>query len=45
MEPKYLRDVIVYGSYFGDFYNAQSEKIQSKIDWIIGKNKKHPNKK
>jgi hypothetical protein len=32
MEIKYRRNVIVYGSYFWDFYNAQSEEVQSKID-------------
>jgi phage-related protein len=36
MKNKYLRDVIVYGDYFWDFYNIQSEETQSKIDWVIG---------
>jgi len=36
MNEKYLRDTIVYGSYFWEFYNAQTETVQSKIDWVIG---------
>ena len=31
----YLRDIYVYGSDFWDFYNAQSKKVQDKIDWVI----------
>jgi phage-related protein len=32
----YLRDVIVYGDHFWDFYNAQREEVQGKIDQVIG---------
>jgi phage-related protein len=32
----YIREAIVYGNYFWDFYNAQSEQVQMKIDWVIG---------
>jgi len=36
MNENYQRDVIVYGSYFWDFYNKQSDDVQTKIDWVIG---------
>lgn len=36
MTEKYIRDTIVYGNYFWDFYNTQNQKVQAKIDWVIG---------
>jgi hypothetical protein len=36
MEEKYIRNVIVYKNHFWDFYNAQTDDVQSKIDWVIG---------
>ena len=36
MSEKYIRGTIVYGNQFWDFYNAQQEKVQIKIDWVIG---------
>lgn len=36
MAENYIRDTIVYGNHFWDFYNAQTKKVQAKIDWIIG---------
>ena len=35
MSEKHIRDTIVFGNHFWDFYNAQQEKVQSKIDWVI----------
>ncbi len=35
MSNKYLRDIYVYGTDFWDFYNAQTKKVQGKIDWVI----------
>lgn len=32
----YMRSTIVYGNYFWDFYNGQTEEVQKKIDWVIG---------
>jgi hypothetical protein len=36
LQENYIRDTIVYGNYFWDFYNAQSGVVQAKIDWVIG---------
>jgi phage-related protein len=36
VKEKYIRDIIVYENYFWDFYNAQNEQVQLKIDWTIG---------
>lgn len=36
MGGNYIRDVIVYGNHFWDFYNAQNNEVQGKIDWVIG---------
>lgn len=36
MNEHYIRQTIVYGTYFWDFYNAQSKDVQGKIDWVIG---------
>jgi len=36
LAENYIRDTIVYGNYFWEFYNNQSEVVQSKIDWVIG---------
>ncbi len=33
---KFKRTIHVYKNYFWDFYYAQSEKVQDKIDWTIG---------
>lgn len=30
-----VRDIIIYKNYFLDFYNDQSEKVQSKIDYVL----------
>ena len=35
MSKKYLRDIYVYGNDFWDFYNAQTKKVQGKMDWVI----------
>ena len=31
----FKREVEIYGEYFFDFYNKQSDKVQNKIDWTI----------
>ena len=36
MAENYIRDTNVYGNYFWEFYNNQSEVVQAKIDWVIG---------
>ena len=36
MDGNFLRNLYVYGDEFWDFYNAQSKKVQDKIDWVIG---------
>lgn len=36
MKSTFKRNVIVYGTEFWDFYNAQKKKVQDKIDWVIG---------
>lgn len=36
MAEKYIRDTIVYGHHFWDFYNAQTKEVQAKVDWVIG---------
>ncbi len=36
MNENYIRKTIVYGSFFWDFYNAQTIEVQGKIDWVIG---------
>ena len=36
MNDDFKRNVIVYGSEFWDFYKSRKEKVQKKIDWIIG---------
>ena len=36
MAEHYIRDTIVYGNHFWDFYNAQNKVVQGKIDWVIG---------
>jgi len=30
-----IRNVIAYKNYFADFYNAQEEKVQEKIEYVI----------
>jgi phage-related protein len=32
----YIRQATVYGNYFWDFYNEQTQEVQGKIDWVIG---------
>ncbi|TAJ13682.1 type II toxin-antitoxin system RelE/ParE family toxin [Marinilabiliaceae bacterium JC017] len=32
----FKRTIQVYKNHFWDFYNAQSERVQSKIDWTLG---------
>lgn len=36
MNENYIRQTIVFGNYFWDFYNAQTKDVQGKIDWVIG---------
>jgi phage-related protein len=36
LAENYIRNTIVYGNYFWEFYNDQSEAVQAKIDWVIG---------
>ena len=36
MSENYIRQTIIYGQYFWDFYNAQTKEVQGKIDWVIG---------
>ena len=36
MNEKYIRDTVVFGNHFWDFYNAQTKVVQGKIDWVIG---------
>ena len=31
-----MREIFVYGNQFWDFYNAQKQPVQAKIDWVIG---------
>ena len=31
-----MRQVIIYKNYFLDFYNKQTAKVQSKIEWTLG---------
>ena len=31
----FKREVEIYGEYFFDFYNKQSDKVQNTIDWTI----------
>ena len=32
----HIRDIIVYGDSFWEFYHKQSEKVKDKINWTIG---------
>jgi len=36
VNENYIRQTIVYGNYFWNFYNAQTKDVQGKIDWVIG---------
>lgn len=36
VNENYIRQIIVYGQSFWDFYNAQTLEVQRKIDWVIG---------
>jgi len=36
MAEKYIREIIVFGDYFWEFYNSQTLEVQEKIDWVIG---------
>lgn len=31
-----MRTIVAYKRYFLDFYEAQNEKVQSKIEWTLG---------
>jgi hypothetical protein len=33
---RFVRDAVVYGNHFWDFYNAQRKPVQEKIDFVIG---------
>jgi phage-related protein len=35
MKQKVPRIIKIYKNYFWDFYNAQTQKTQKKIDWVI----------
>lgn len=34
--PGSVREIIVYGDEFWDFYHKQTQKVKLKIDWTIG---------
>ena len=36
MTERLFRDTFVYKNYFWDFYNAQNQGVQNKIDFVIG---------
>ena len=36
MGEKPKREIIIYGNYFWEIYDKQSEKVKIKIDWTIG---------
>ena len=36
MNENYIRQTIVYGNHFWNFYNEQTKIVQGKIDWVIG---------
>lgn len=36
MSENYIRQTIVYGNHFWEFYNTQTKDVQGKIDWVIG---------
>jgi phage-related protein len=36
MKTEFRRKVIVYGADFWEFYNTLNEKVQKKVDWVIG---------
>jgi hypothetical protein len=36
VNEKYIRQTIVYGNHFWNFYNEQTKIVQGKIDWVIG---------
>lgn len=31
-----VREIIVYGDHYWEFYNGQTEKVKRKINWTIG---------
>ena len=35
-QPRSVREIIVYGDEFWEFYNKQTQKVKLKIDWTIG---------
>ena len=35
MEEAFIRKTKVYRNYFWEFYNAQTEAVKDKIDWVI----------
>jgi hypothetical protein len=36
MAGRIIRQVLIYGDDFWEFYNAQKAHVQTKIDWVIG---------
>jgi len=36
VSENYIRNTIVYGKHFWEFYNVQTKVVQGKIDWVIG---------
>ncbi len=36
MSENFIRTIYVYGDGFWVFYNAQTNQVQNKIDWVIG---------
>jgi phage-related protein len=31
-----VRQVIIYGDYYWEFYNKQTQKVKERIDWTVG---------
>lgn len=36
MKSDFIRDTFVFKNHFWVFYNKQPDKVQKKIDWVIG---------
>jgi HTH-type transcriptional regulator / antitoxin HipB len=35
VSKNFLRTIYIYGDFFWEFYNSQTETVQEKIDWVI----------
>lgn len=33
---RFKRNIVVYKNHFWDFYHAQPQNVQKKIDWVVG---------